>query len=188
MGECSPKEAITMKNWYLLQCQTQNFQKVVTTLDSFGIENYHPLETKISRRKDCNSQRISHKPLFPGYLFVRIDPEITHTSKITDVPGASHFVKFGQTPRPIPDDVILALQCAPLLIMNSDDNSISCRNLPTQISDKIIFIYKIKNSFERQVSLLNFLEKDLSVHKFTTEGGKVFSAMPTHTPHLPLTA
>jgi len=177
-----------MKNWYLLQCQIQNFQKVVCTLDAFNIENYFPLETKISRRKDCNAQRITHKPLFPGYLFVRFDPEVTHTTKITDIPGASAFVKFGQMPRAVSEDIIQTLKCAPLLMVNSDDNSVSCRNLPTPIRDKVLFIYSIKNVIERQVALLHFLEKDSELNKFTRDGGKLFTAMTTHTPHLPLSA
>lgn len=177
-----------MKNWYLLQCQIQNFQKVVCTLDSFGIENYFPLETKISRRKDCNAQRISHKPLFPGYLFVRFDPELTHTTKITDIPGASNFVRFGLNLREVSDDIIQTIKCAPLLIMNSDDNSVSCRNLPGHLKEKILFIYSLRNIVERQVALLHFLEKDAGLNKFTQDGGKVFTAMTTLTPHLPLSA
>jgi len=177
-----------MKNWYLLQCQIQNFQKVVCTLNSFNIENYFPLETRISRRKDCNAQRITYKPLFPGYLFVNFDPEVTHTTKITDIPGASAFVKFGHLPRAVSDEIILILKRAPLLIMNSDDNSVSCRNLPTQIKDKILFIYSIKNVVERQVALLHFLENNSELNKFTHDGGNLFTALPTHTPHLPLSA
>lgn len=143
---------------------------------------------KISCRKDCNAQRITHKPLFPGYLFVRFDPELTHTTKITDVPGASAFVKFGQLPRAVSDEIIQTLKFAPILIMNSDDNSVSCRNLPVQLKEKILFIYSIKNIVERQVALLHFLEKDSGLNKFTKDGGKVFTAMTTLTPHLPLSA
>ncbi|MDC9583115.1 transcription termination/antitermination NusG family protein, partial [Xenorhabdus sp. PR6a] len=101
-----------MKSWYLLHSQIHNFQRVIARIESFGIETYYPVETRISRRKDCNGQRITQKPLFPGYLFLSFDPKEIHTTKITDIPGVNRFIRFGNNPCIIHEDVIAALKCA----------------------------------------------------------------------------
>jgi transcriptional antiterminator RfaH len=51
-----------------------------------NIESFVPTEVKISRRRDCNGCRTTEKPLFPGYIFLRFDPEEIHTTTFTEIP------------------------------------------------------------------------------------------------------
>lgn len=174
-----------MKSWYLLHSQIQNFQRVNARIASLGVETYYPLETKVTRRKDCNSQRVTQKPLFPGYLFVYLDPEKTHTTQITDIPGANRFVSFGSFPAVVHDDIVEALKQASLLVVNSGDNSITCRNIPEFLLTKIYKIYSIKITIERQLALISLLQKSPEVLNMTDQGKMIYTALPVFEPLIP---
>lgn len=46
------------------------------------------------------------EPLFPGYLFIAFDPEITHTSKIEHCPGISYLVRTAGQIKPVRNIVV----------------------------------------------------------------------------------
>lgn len=49
-------------------------------------------------------------PLFPGYLFCRLNPE--HRLPLLTIPGVLHIVGIGKTPVPVEDGEIAAIQSA----------------------------------------------------------------------------
>ncbi len=49
-------------------------------------------------------------PLFPGYVFCRLDPE--YRLSLLTIPGALDFVTFGKIPTPIDDIEIASVQAA----------------------------------------------------------------------------
>ena len=49
------------------------------------------------------------RPLFPGYLFVQIDPLAGDWRKINNTRGVARLVQFGADSCPVPDTVIAAL-------------------------------------------------------------------------------
>lgn len=125
-----------MRNWYLLQCQVQNFQRITTRIHMLNIESFVPTEVKISRRRDCNGCRTTEKPLFPGYIFLRFDPEEIHTTTFTEIPGARHFVSFGGQPETVSDTIIAALKCSAHLLIYPEDNAVGFKNLPPELIEK----------------------------------------------------
>jgi transcription antitermination factor NusG len=86
-----------------------NCEKTVATgIDGKGIEGFLPLYTRRQRWSD----RIKsvESPLFPGYVFCRIDP--AKRLPILTIPGALHFVSIGKVPVPVDESEISAIQTA----------------------------------------------------------------------------
>ena len=65
-----------------------------------------------ARADKKNCKRVREEPLFEGYLFVRFDPELVHTTKITQRPGVNYFVRFGGEPWLLPDALTIFFVCA----------------------------------------------------------------------------
>ncbi|UIV71491.1 hypothetical protein H6S29_25190 (plasmid) [Escherichia coli] len=49
-------------------------------------------------------------PLFPGYVFIKIDFNKTHSTTVTSVPWVKSFVSFGGEPVPVCEEIILGLR------------------------------------------------------------------------------
>lgn len=56
------------------------------------------------------------EPLFPGYMFICFDPEITHTSKISTCPGISHLIRFADTIKPVHDSIVEEIMHLPVCV------------------------------------------------------------------------
>lgn len=147
-----------------------------------NIEHFVPMEVKISRRKDCNSCRTTEKPLFPGYMFLRFDPEEVHTTVFTEIPGARQFVSFGGQPSIVSETIIDALEYSAHILIDPEDHAVSCKNLPAALVEKISFIFSLKSPMERQVGLLKLLESDNDIEAMTRKGGRIFSQIPKDLP------
>lgn len=163
-----------MKNWYLLFCQTQKFHLVVSRISNLGVCCYYPLESVIYKRSDRPSNRISHKPLFPGYLFVNFDPEIIHTTTITDIPGAHQFIRFSGMPSKVDDSVIHGFKSFQQVRINQEDQTIECINLSEDIANKISEIYLVNDLDYRNILLMRLIE---SHQDFISQKLQVFSLL-----------
>ena len=93
-------------NWFALQVRSRHEKIVSLSLTAKGYETFLP----VYERKRHWSDRIkkSEAPLFEGYLFCRLNPEMR--LPILLVPGAIRFVGIGNTPAPVDDHEIDALQ------------------------------------------------------------------------------
>lgn len=82
--------------WYLLRCRQNYWRTVQQHLNDAGLKTCCPLILERKRRSDKkNSFRLTNSPAFPGYIFVRFNPEVIHTTAIKRMPGAMDFVRFG---------------------------------------------------------------------------------------------
>jgi len=73
-----------------------------------GFEEFLPLYR--ARRRWSDRQKETEFPLFPGYVFCRLDPQ--HRLPILTIPGVVHVVGIGKTPVPIEEREITAIQAA----------------------------------------------------------------------------
>jgi transcription antitermination factor NusG len=73
-----------------------------------GFEGYLPLSQ--SRRRWSDRSKFVALPLFPGYVFCRLNPQ--NRLFLLTTPGALHLVGVGKTPIPIEDSEIAAIQAA----------------------------------------------------------------------------
>lgn len=94
-------------SWFLVHCKPNAAHLARQNLRNQDFGVFLPLQ-KITRRKAKQFQT-SLRPLFPGYLFVQIDPLAGQWRKINSTRGVARLVQLGTDPCPVPDRVIEAL-------------------------------------------------------------------------------
>ncbi len=93
--------------WYVVHTKPGNEERVKTNLLNQEIESYLPLLKTGQYRGGKLVQRI--RPLFPNYLFARIDLEL-HYSRVKWTRGVNKLLGSGAGPVPISDQVIQTIQ------------------------------------------------------------------------------
>lgn len=99
-------------NWYLVQVKANSLRIADRSLRRQGFQVFCPVVNS-GRAKDGRSMTAA-KPLFPGYLFVKVDPSGGPWRAINNTPGVSRLVAFGTNhPKPVPPLLIaeLVLRC-----------------------------------------------------------------------------
>jgi transcriptional antiterminator RfaH len=97
--------------WYLLASKPRDEERARINLEQQGYTTYLPLVQRERRRR--GNSRINTEPLFPRYLFIRLDRENDNWAPIRSTYGVSGLVGFGSRHTnyiPIPDGVIETLQ------------------------------------------------------------------------------
>ena len=103
--------AASRGEWYAVQVKRFEEQRVVRHLAMKPIPTFLPLVEAVRRRDRGRGTRL--EPLFPGYLFVQIqpldlDPSYWYTVRWT--PGVRRILGTEETPVPVPHEVIRAIQ------------------------------------------------------------------------------
>ena len=96
------------RRWFAVRVKSQRERGIAASIGSKGFEEFLPLYQ--CRRRWSDRMKSMELPLFPGYVFCRIDPLIR--LPILTVPGVLHFVGIGRIPAPIDDAEMAAIQCA----------------------------------------------------------------------------
>ena len=96
-----------MKSWFLIQCKPNSHFLAKKNLERQRFVTFLPLlnSTKRTSRHFFNSQQ----PLFPGYLFISVDPEKAAWRTINGTVGVRRVVSFGHLPEPVPSTLIISL-------------------------------------------------------------------------------
>jgi len=85
--------------WYALQVKSRQERIVDGMLRLKGYETFLPTE-----RKTATVKRESDLPLFPGYLFCRLDPMVR--MPVLTTPGVVSILGYGKVPSPVSEDEI----------------------------------------------------------------------------------
>ena len=93
-----------MKNWYLIYTKPHKELVAKDNLERQGYAVYLPMARLRRRRMGKGATRI--EPLFPRYLFIRLDTKTDNWSPIRSTPGVSNLVKFGMYPSTVPEALI----------------------------------------------------------------------------------
>ncbi|WP_408630370.1 transcription termination/antitermination NusG family protein, partial [Pseudomonas syringae] len=72
-----------MKNWRVLMHNSSIYQSLITSIERLDVEVYSPESITYRKRLDRPSSTEKVVRLFPGYLLLRFDPQVTHTTTIT---------------------------------------------------------------------------------------------------------
>jgi transcription antitermination factor NusG len=95
-------EGSVSRQWYAVAVRSRCEKKVSRGLELRGVERYLPLIEEVHVWSDRKKQ--VQVPLFPGYLFVRI--EIVDRLDVLRVDGVVKFVGGAQRPSPVPEEQI----------------------------------------------------------------------------------
>ncbi|MFZ0964591.1 MAG: UpxY family transcription antiterminator [Terriglobia bacterium] len=103
----SVESELPSAHWYALHTYPRHEKRVNEGLGSRAIESFLPLYEVMHRWKNGLRVRVE-LPLFPGYLFVRIDPR--QRVKALSLPGAIAMVGSASGPWALPDAEIVSLR------------------------------------------------------------------------------
>jgi len=92
--------------WYALHTRS-NFERLAADgLSHRGLETFFPAYT--SRRRWSDRTKTISLPLFPGYIFCRLD--IQHRLPVITTPGVVGIVGVGKQPIPVVEEEIATIQ------------------------------------------------------------------------------
>ena len=94
-------------NWFAAYTSSHHEKRVASYFAERLIESFLPLYATRHRWKNRCEMNLD-LPLFPNYVFVRIDPR--DRVRVLEVPGVVSLVGFGRIPAPLPDFEIEALR------------------------------------------------------------------------------
>jgi transcription antitermination factor NusG len=92
--------------WYAVQVRTKGENLVRTLLERKEYEIYLPTYKEV--RKYSDRMKKVDVPLFPGYVFCRMD--VTERLPVLKTPGVHSILGFDGEPSPVPDEEMVAIQ------------------------------------------------------------------------------
>jgi transcription antitermination factor NusG len=95
-----------IKPWFALRVKPNYEKPVAAALRGKGMEEFLPLFR--SRRQWSDRVKVMDLPLFPGYLFCRLNLE--ERMPLITTPGFLYIVGIGKNPEPVDESEILAIQ------------------------------------------------------------------------------
>src|SRR5690348_2961215 len=96
------------KAWFALRVKSRHEKLVGSAAQQKGFEEFVPLYQ--SRRRWSDRVKSVDLPLFPGYVFCRLDPQ--HRLPLLTIPGVLHMVGIGKAPMPIDESEIATIRAA----------------------------------------------------------------------------
>jgi len=157
--------------WYAVRTKAKQEKTAEHHLSNQNFDIFLPLLRVTVKRGVTWNKRI--EPLFPGYLFVKLDVDVQSTASIRSTRGVVGLVKQGDCLLPVPSgvmDEIIALQevgkdAIEIIQKFKAGEEVTITHGPMAGLDAI---YKAKSSEERVIVLLNIL------------GGETRVAVPHH--------
>jgi transcriptional antiterminator RfaH len=92
--------------WFALRVRSQREKNVASYLSARGYELFLPVYTCRKRWSDRTKTVV--RPLFPGYLFCRLDP--CNRLPVLKTPWLLQIVGFNRTPVPVDDEELGAIR------------------------------------------------------------------------------
>ena len=96
------------EHWFALRVKSRTEKVVAMMARNKGFEEFLPLYE--SRNRWSDRTKSVQLPLFPGYVFCRLNPE--RRLPVLTIPGVLHFVGIGKTPVPVEETEIAAIRRA----------------------------------------------------------------------------
>lgn len=99
-------------SWTLIKLNPIQQERYVdhVTDNEPSIELYFPQYQKITRPHRCRNPILLTLPVYPGYIFAKIDPETDSIHRLTSTPFQAYFIRFGKSISVVPDPVITDLK------------------------------------------------------------------------------
>lgn len=97
-----------MTGWYVVSTQPHGEARAEANLVRQGFETWLPRFAK--ERRHARKVDTVLKALFPGYLFVRLDPETMRWRSINGTVGVRHIIVHDERPARLPDNFVESLK------------------------------------------------------------------------------
>jgi len=95
--------------WYVVRTKARSERLVASGLHDNHINAYMPIIPCSSRRHNPEHTTIG-EPLFPGYVFVQLDPASPAMVRTRSYPGVSYLISQEGHPAAVPDEVVHAIR------------------------------------------------------------------------------
>jgi transcriptional antiterminator RfaH len=95
-----------MKQWYVLRSKPRKEATATFLLGTSGIEVYFP-QTRVVKHRDKPAVL---EPLFPGYMFGRLDPLSSEVALANRTSGILHVLGYGDEPWSVPDELVQSIK------------------------------------------------------------------------------
>lgn len=151
--------------WYLISVIYQAHQKVDEGMRAISAEIFSPLMETVVKSGALGVRRSSRVQLFPGYIFVRINPEVIPLSAIASMSGVKEFVRFGGSYCVVSDRVVDALRASMVMRLNRNVTRIEFSGVSADILESIRKILELKDKSARQLALMDLVQKDASIQR-----------------------
>ena len=120
-----------MRYWYAVHTKPRQESIAELHLQRQHFETYLPKILLRKRRRDKWATLV--EPLFPRYLFIRVDPDEYSLAPLRSTQGVAGLVRFGQNLTPVPDNIIDYLRQAE----NPDTHLVHAQEWPHQCGDAV---------------------------------------------------
>lgn len=108
----------TTPAWYAVHLRSNQEKQTAAFLAHRGVPHFLPTYTVQSERRDRKVTLV--KPLFSGYVFVRIRTQSEERIQVLRAPGTVRIVGFGNRSTPIPDETIESIR----ILVGDDGRSV----------------------------------------------------------------
>jgi transcription antitermination factor NusG len=99
--------SLDLRQWFAVYTTSCHEKRVAEHCQVRDIESFLPIYKATRHWKNGCTVNLE-KPLFPGYVFVRVDH--THRVRVLELPGVVSIVGAARQPTPLPDEDIEALR------------------------------------------------------------------------------
>lgn len=122
-----------MKTWHLVHTKPRQEARAEENLAHQGYAVYLPRALVIRRRRGKPQRQV--EPLFPRYLFIRLEPGVDNWAPLRSTLGVSAVVRFGADAAIVPDALVAALQAR-------EDAAGLCdlRQAPPEAGDRVLVV------------------------------------------------
>ena len=93
--------------WYLVQCKPNAVYVAARNLENQSFTTFLPLQESTTRNGETFKQNI--RPLFPGYLFVQLNPDKGPWHQVNNTRGVTRLVRLCSEPSVVPNSIVSAL-------------------------------------------------------------------------------
>jgi transcriptional antiterminator RfaH len=153
-------------SWIVASTHPRREHAAIANLSRQGFHAYCPRTNK--RVRHARQTRNVLSPLFPGYVFIRLDPRVEPWRSIDSTTGIRNLVRFGDYPAVVPADFITGLRAS------EQDGVIPSRQEAYQPGQKVqmrdgpfdgvIATVLSCSAAERIVVLMELLKRDVKIN------------------------
>src|SRR5262245_32722862 len=101
---CTPSSVNCQPRWYLIHCKPRQDERALENLERQNFHCYRPVR-RVERSRDGRKYAAA-EPLFPRYLFIRLDRLNDNWYLIRSTRGVNRIVRFNEYPVPVSDEII----------------------------------------------------------------------------------